>query len=327
MIAVIGGGLAGAGLVKILNEKKIDFHWYYDENNSASSISSGIIQPVSGRNYVLAWKYDQLLEFALNFYSLKGINYISKKDIIRTIYPPNNPDKLEEKLQILSNHIHRISKNKILISSSYQVKVQKFIAAIKSENFIMQNTFKKHFSYKDIVLNNNDVSLENKKYDQLIFAEGVQVKNNPWFSSLNFSANRGEALKVSIEDFSQDTIIHDKKTLCDFHNKKWIGSSFDRVELDSPLKTKKVYKELAAQLEVIIGHKNYSIEEHLAAFRTTTMDRKPIIGKHKDIQELYIFNGFGSKGTSLIPYFGDQLISNIMNGKAIDYQVSIDRFH
>ncbi len=61
-------------------------------------------------------------------------------------------------------------------------------------------------------------------------------------------------------------------------------------------------------------------------FRPTTPDRRPILGEHPDLKNVIIFNGLGTKGVSLAPYFSAQL-ANWLSGKAeIQPEVNIKRF-
>jgi glycine/D-amino acid oxidase-like deaminating enzyme len=70
----------------------------------------------------------------------------------------------------------------------------------------------------------------------------------------------------------------------------------------------------------------YTITNHLAAVRLASKDRKPIIGSHETHSEIVLFNGFGTKGASLIPYFSEHLIDHMENGTALNELVDIKRY-
>ena len=68
------------------------------------------------------------------------------------------------------------------------------------------------------------------------------------------------------------------------------------------------------------------IISHKTGIRPATRDRKPFLGKHPTEESVYIFNGFGAKGVSLIPYFSELMVEHLLNGNAIDSEVGIARY-
>jgi hypothetical protein len=48
---------------------------------------------------------------------------------------------------------------------------------------------------------------------------------------------------------------------------------------------------------------------------------------HPFYKNIGIFNGMGTKGCSLAPFFAEQFTSHILQQTAIDIEASIDRFH
>lgn len=70
----------------------------------------------------------------------------------------------------------------------------------------------------------------------------------------------------------------------------------------------------------------YEIIKHEANVRPTTKDRKAIIGEHYKYNNMYIFNGLGTKGILQAPYICNQLYEYIKHQKEIDKEVSINRF-
>jgi glycine oxidase len=61
-------------------------------------------------------------------------------------------------------------------------------------------------------------------------------------------------------------------------------------------------------------------------FRPTTPDRRPILGHLPDSKNVIIFNGLGTKGVSLAPYFSVQLCDWLLGFGEIQPEVNIRRF-
>ena len=69
----------------------------------------------------------------------------------------------------------------------------------------------------------------------------------------------------------------------------------------------------------------YKIVEHASGLRPAASDRRPYLGVHPRIPKHFIFNGFGSKGVLLAPFFADQLTKHILKGAPLNQEVDIKR--
>ncbi len=66
--------------------------------------------------------------------------------------------------------------------------------------------------------------------------------------------------------------------------------------------------------------------DHWAAIRPATLERRPFIGFHPRHPQIAIFNGMGTKGCSLAPYFAKQLVDHLTNKNELSPEVNVDRF-
>jgi glycine/D-amino acid oxidase-like deaminating enzyme len=66
--------------------------------------------------------------------------------------------------------------------------------------------------------------------------------------------------------------------------------------------------------------------EHLAGVRPATKDRRPFLGLHPKFSQLAIFNGMGSKGVSLAPYFAKEMADFLLSEKELNPEVNINRY-
>ena len=60
--------------------------------------------------------------------------------------------------------------------------------------------------------------------------------------------------------------------------------------------------------------------------RPASPDRKPIVGAHPELEDVYIFNGMGSKAVSLAPLLAKELCDTMIIGSPLHSEISIDRF-
>jgi glycine/D-amino acid oxidase-like deaminating enzyme len=72
---------------------------------------------------------------------------------------------------------------------------------------------------------------------------------------------------------------------------------------------------------------NFSILAKNWGHRPTSPDRRPILGSHPEYKNLQVFNGLGTKGVSLAPFFAVQLADHILGMRELEPAVNIERFY
>jgi glycine/D-amino acid oxidase-like deaminating enzyme len=70
----------------------------------------------------------------------------------------------------------------------------------------------------------------------------------------------------------------------------------------------------------------YRVESVQCGVRPATIDRKPVVAWHPRMPNVGLFNGFGSKGALLIPYFAQRLTDNLIDGTALPTATNYERF-
>ncbi len=68
------------------------------------------------------------------------------------------------------------------------------------------------------------------------------------------------------------------------------------------------------------------LQEHQVGIRPTVKDRRPFLGQHPNNKGLYIFNGLGTKGAMLAPYFSKMMSDYIFGISDLTDEVNINRF-
>lgn len=321
MIAVIGGGLAGTALVKLLAEKKLNFDWYCDKTPSASHISSGILNPVTGRRYASSWRYDELIAAATVFYG----EFLKPIRLEKYFTPYKEESSIDNIIRGKENYLSKINEHWLEVKASYQLQTGAFI------NYYTDLLSEKHavihqaFDHGDLLPDGNAWTYRGRIYSQVLFAEGIFVRNNPFFNYIDFQPNRGEALLLDIYANKPEAVKKYGKFICPFGEQFWVGSSFDKVDFQVPLTTEKTKQDLIQALPNLLEGNDYKVLSHLGALRSTTYDRRPIIGEHPVHKGLFIFNGFGTKGASLIPWCAMELFGTVSDSKDLYHEISILR--
>jgi len=340
---IVGQGVAGSILDFYL--RKNGLQGVVIDNghkDAASKVAAGVINPLTGRKYVKSWMIDDLLPRAQEIYGqlskLIGVPLFHHRNILRSLYNAKEENEWELKTSMEESLQFRVEKarlegyeNLINEASSYgelnggmQVHLPVLIKAYKQ--FLAKYKFivQQEFDFDKLKIHEAYVEYETLKAEMIIFAEGYRVKSNPYFSHLAHEPSKGEALIIKVENGNVDKILKQKLSFVPFGDGIfWVGSGYewDFKNADPTTSEKeKMIKILNDNLKV-----PYEIIDHIAAVRPTVLDRRPYIGPHYNHHNVFIFNGFGTKGASLVPYWAEHLMRHICFKEPISPHVSLDR--
>ena len=198
-----------------------------------------------------------------------------------------------------------------LTKRAYQLNVSAFLNA--SKQYLMNND-----SWES-----NKFDLEEYNDEQkIIFCEGFRVIDNPLFNHLPFAPARGETLQI--KTMVQTPMSNGSWYLPDGLGCALIGSTWDHENLLSG-PTKEGKNEIIKKCN-FVKIEEEQIEEEFSGVRSGTRDRNPIIGVHPQKNNYFLFNGFGSRGTSTIPYYSKKMIDFIIHKKELPEEINLQRF-
>lgn len=161
--------------------------------------------------------------------------------------------------------------------------------------------------------------------DRIIFCDGIESFQNPYFKNLPFAPNKGEALIVEINGMHDEFIYKKGISIVPLKNSLfWVGSSYEwEFENDKPTK---MFRERTEMILLDWLRFPFKIADHFASIRPATLERRPFVGFHPFYKNVGILNGMGTKGCSLAPYFANQLTQNIIHQSPINREAGIHRF-
>ncbi len=162
----------------------------------------------------------------------------------------------------------------------------------------------------------------------VIFCDGYQAMRNPWFQWLPFQPAKGEILSVEIHEPLPDYIINGGRWLMPRGDGSYrLGATYDREQLDEEPTAAGRETLLAALGELFHQPPRAGVQLHQAGVRPNTLDKKPFIGLHPQQPRIGIFNGFGSKGSLLMPWYAERFVEHLLEGRAIPAEADIARYH
>jgi len=123
---------------------------------------------------------------------------------------------------------------------------------------------------------------------------------------IRFLPAKGELLTFKSNQPSEEYILNKNGFVLPLGNHKFkVGATY-RWDEYGPFSVPEAQAELKQKL-VNFQIDQYEEIEKLVGVRPATQDRRPLVGMHPTMS-VGIFNGFGSKGVSLMPYFADAFV-------------------
>ncbi len=83
---------------------------------------------------------------------------------------------------------------------------------------------------------------------------------------------------------------------------------------------------LAALPGFLVGPPEFEVVAQQAGVRPTTSDRQPFVGQHPHHPALAMFNGFGSKGSLLIPWHVERFVERLLDATPLSSAIDIERY-
>jgi len=343
-ILIIGQGLAGSILADRLLRAGVQVTLVdRAESSNASKIAAGIVNPITGRRFVLSWMIDELIPVLKEYYQDVEERFTTKilkrRLILRSLFSFQEENDWDGRttISMYQKHISSLSgegdyTSKVHSTPSigsingYQIDVPKFVK-VMHDSFtnagVLENA---EFDYNGLLFEGDQVAYKSEWYDAVVFCEGWSGELNPFFNYLPFNRSKGEILiiKVPNEKFTQ--VYKNGLFIAPLDNDLyWVGASNKWHTVDIQPTTEKRL-ELIEKLERMLKVP-YQIIEHKAAIRPTVRDRRPFLGQHPEIDNLFIFNGLGTKGASLAPYWSKVMIEFMLYQKQLPSVVDIRRFN
>ncbi|MDZ4822434.1 MAG: FAD-dependent oxidoreductase [Flavobacteriales bacterium] len=327
---IIGQGLAGTVLAFLLHKKGKAVKIIDDgHRSSCSMIAAGMWNPVSFKRMIPGWKVQEFLPAAQDLYeemeNVLGEKFFHPQELMR-IFPDQAAANLWDERSdspLLSSYLsdkrndaaaqqfHQPFGHGIVVGSGW-LDVKKLL--LRAREF---------FISEDILV---EERYEFKQTEgHTIFCTGSLNHENPFFRHLPLRPNKGQLLTIKSDELNVDIMVNFGKFLLPLGGGKFLlGSTY---EFDDPVEapTDSAKEEMLESLGEVFPGRVETLY-HMAGYRPTTIDRRPMLGRHPEFSHLGIFNGFGSKGVLLIPYCAHHFIGFLEGKNQLDCEMDIRRF-
>lgn len=335
---IVGQGLAGTCLALEFLKRGRKFILIDKPNpNSASRVAAGLFNPITGKTNQSTWRaveiFRELKDFYRNAESNTGQQFLFPMPIYRPFLSHQEQIKWPSENNEWVSHVWRESRYPDLVNDTFGgIEIQgsgylntaTFLAAVRTLVSDSGSLIESRFECSAMVAGSK-VFYENIEADKIIFCEGVGSLANPWFNWAPIRKLKGELLKAHVK-LPNDSIINRGvfAVPTGMSGQFIIGSTY--FHDPAPGVTKAGIEELTTRAKALFKSEIEVMDKNWG-HRPTTPDRRPILGYHPTHKNVCIFNGLGTKGVSLAPFFAVHF-ANWLEGKVeLHKEVNIERFY
>lgn len=323
---IVGGGLAGCFMAA---ESIRAGHtvYMYDKVNpkSPSRVAAGLYNVITGRVTTKTWMAEPFLEALHGFFREDMFQSLSHHLHPMQIYRPYKTigEANEWFLKSSRDHFKEVARHRaesllpevihnpfggleILpcgwVDTTGLVRDMKDLLARSGPFFWLED----QFPYESLTPSDMYLGVLGEHFDEVIFTEGPQMKENPWFGHLKMNPLKGQVMEIEVEGLPEDRVILRKVFLLPRGDNRYVvGSTYEKNFTHSD-PTPEGISALENYIKGAI-RLPFKILDVRAGIRQSTYDRRPVVGRHPDHPGLIIFNGLGSKGVLQAPWIARHL--------------------
>lgn len=340
---VVGLGLAGISFCEVLDNNQRSFKVISDRSQTSSVVAGGLYNPVILKRFTLAWKAGEQLEMALPFYRqlerklntelLHSLPVLRKfvsveeqnlwfeaadKPSLRPFLSPEVVFGHNENIEAPFGYGEVLGTGRLDTAALLTAYAQYLLG----KNLLVQETF----DHKELRMHGSYLEYGSILAKNFVFATGFGLKDNPYFDYLPLNGTKGELLTIRAPKLKESMVIKSSVFIIPLGEDLYrIGATYNRDDKTN-LPTEASRSELLRKLDTFLKCP-YEVVDHVAGIRPTVRDRRPLIGRHPKYGNLYVLNGFGSRGVIIAPMAAHQLYGQIANNAPIDSEMDVSRFN
>lgn len=339
---IVGIGLAGISFCEQLKIHKKSFVVFDNASQQSSTVAGGLYNPVVLKRFTSVWNSEAQLDLALPLYEniekelkvtldykipvyRKFASLEEQNDWFTASDKPRLAAYLSPKLIKNNNPAIDAPFNFGEVLTTGRIDVKTLIESYKSHLLHSDSLLETTFDYEALIDDSNIVTYKNIKAKHIVFAEGFGVTNNPFFNYLPMVPTKGELLTIEAPGLNMDFVLKAGVFLIPQGNDLYtVGATYDWHNTTHDI-TDKAKTELLGKLEKVI-HCDFKVVKQVAGIRPTVKDRRPLVGKHNQHQNMYVLNGLGTRGVMIGPYVAKALFEYIEFDTALELDINIERF-
>lgn len=339
---VVGLGLAGIAMTEVLLQHGKSVLVIDKGVNHSTRTAAGVINAVILKRFTLVNHAQEQIDLAFRFY--KDLEHRFHTRFLYEIATLRRLASVEEQNNFIAASdrplFERFLSSKILANKNPHVKADYGFGEMRQTGYLDTNMFldvyrsylkeshlllEESFDFSQLLVSDGGCVYKELSCNRIIFAEGFSLSNNPYFGYLPLDGAKGELLLIKAPGLQVESLLKSDIFVLPVGNDLYkVGATYN-WEDKSNSTTAEARVELVTKLNDLITCE-YEIIDQYAGVRPTVKDRNPLLGAHPKCAQLYVFNGLGTRGVMLAPYYAQMLFDFIEDGVALPSHISINRF-
>lgn len=338
---IVGQGLAGSAVaVQLLKLGKKVLVIDQPEANRASRVAAGLFNPITGKKMIKTWMADTIFPYLHEFYPdaerITGTSFFYSMPLYR---PFLSVQEQNEWMGRSSDDSYKDYVSDVFLGSTGlavhdpfggillkqcgYINTPGFIDAVrtwvKREGFYQSH----RFDEQQLVIHEDSVEYQEWNARAIFFCQGTM--SGKLFDWLPVRPLKGETLMIN-STLETPYIVNRGVYVVPWGNTNEfrVGATYEHHDLGEQV-TSKARTELESRCREIIAAPFSTIGQDWG-LRPTVPDRRPLLGIHPDHRNVVVFNGLGTKGVSLAPYFSGILIRSLENQEGLNNDVNVNRY-
>lgn len=313
------------------------------ERSACSKVAAGIWNPVVFKRLTKSWLIDDLLPVMMRFYREQeqrlNCNFITERSILKFFTEEQEVNLWKRKAagemkDFLDAKIHneryeagirQTAQGYAKVMQAGNLDVKRFLG--ETRKFLLATDSYSDEVFDHSLLQTGDViRYKDLEAPRIVFAEGHLISSNPFFSFVRMKPAKGETLTIEagLDPEKKDILSKNLFLLPLGESRYKLGATYEWEDLsDHPTKAARLDLETKFRQ---IAEIPYEVVGHEAGVRPSVIDRRPVLGAHPHHKNIYIFNGMGTKGVMLAPYFAEQMAGILFEGKIPHPETDVMRF-
>lgn len=339
---IIGAGLSGIAVTEELLSLGKTIRVFENGSQASSTVAGGIYNPIILKRFTLAWEADKQLKIAIPFYRALeqklGVSFVQEMPVYRkfhSIEEQNDWFSAMDKPSLspfLSPHLIQNLNSCIPAEFSFGkvahtgiVKTEVLLRSYREYLLSRGSLISEGFEYDQLQLRDNKFHYKGFQAERIIFCEGFGMTKNPFFSYLPLTGNKGEYIIIESSELQLEVAVKSSVFILPLGNSLYkVGATYNNN--DKTASTTEEAREYLLQKLKSMLNCDFKVVDQVSGIRPATKDRKPFVGEHPEYKNLFICNGFGSRGVLIAPTIAKEMVAHLETGLPINPIIDIKRF-
>lgn len=343
---IVGQGLAGTLLAwRLIQQGKNVLVVDPAFEQSASRTAAGLINPVTGKRLVKTAGVENYLPEAKKLYQqlsgFFGTTFFHKKEQIRLFQSEEEIKQWEKRkaspdyAPFLGERFSAGERGGAMVDTlgGFQQLQCGYLDTVLLLDKL-RSFFKEHDCYLKATVATDDlkqvgqlVEWRDFKIKKVVFCEGYHLQNNSLFSWLPLQPVQGEILTLQGKEAPPKEVVQFGKWVVPLPSGQFkLGATWQWKPLDEQPNEVAVNELLTAYKKRFLVSDAPTLIEQKVGIRPGTRDKLPFLGSHPYFPNFAVFNGFGAKGSLMIPWYSDCFFRYLTVSEKLPEQVNIKRY-